>query len=998
MHLEWPICKKIELKFCVLRRGLPVGKPLQGGGLMKIIFNIKIIQTAILNFSLMRFNQSLRSDLSELPCSGLLYPPLSGLIIKPASDNMADKNVPALAPTRSDDQILPFAAWVPIGKILDTLMFKAKTGAYRFQLDEDWFILDVNLLREALEITPVDQAHQFVSPLSGDAIMDFVNQLGYPGEIHYVSRMAVNNLYQPWRAILSMINQCLTGKTYGFDRPRYPEEFVKAIQTFLANKANLDIPTKKGKKTKPYVIPYCRFTKLIIYYLGRIHNIHQRSGSPLNLAEDDLSLGNLKGMKGKSASKADKPKKLVPYKQSKPAPATKPKVAQEKPLDSLPAKRLKRGEGEDYDLNRAIQMSLETFQAHGQAHVGGVAICEQVEEATRQLPVVEGKRKAIATNEQAAQSVLALHTPKRRSTTDQFIFQRRTPTTEEASTRPSVQPQDDASANIVRDTPSPIDAKTGADTDITTSTANTEVLYAEDVQATTEATITTLPLPPPPQQQSTIDSSLSSRVSTLKQRYLPHKINQTVNEVVKEAVHVALQAPLRDRFRELPEADIKEILHQRMFKSCSYKSLPKHMALYEALEADPSSSKQKSVPHFEQPVKDVPIPDNVNISDLEDIDIAHLLKIKTRPDWLKHADALAKSYKGLEENKLLNKSGDMRPFIKWYCKRIVKKNLNKPNLEGPSYMTDLEYLMTGSKERRSALSISQLKATQYLDFGLEELVPSLCIESERDHDICASYGISHWWFKHKEFYITRHSALSDRSTVRSHMRILSVVSLKTISRYGYTYLKEIGLRRDDYKEYKISESDFKKLHPNDFEDLYLLHLQGKLNHLSGYDKVCMFNAVNMWIINNVIRKRVEDLQLEIESYQKKLNLTELNWDASDFLFKEDYTIVSKPLAVIYKDMNDQKKMMRETEVRKFIDGMLNRILDNLDYMVKDFKLFKYNPSMEIRIWSEDDRRRSKKFMEVIEARLKTMRIFRSLESFVSGRLKDVDYRLIQRTE
>ncbi|GKB16574.1 hypothetical protein Tco_0850497 [Tanacetum coccineum] len=29
---------------------------------------------------------------------------------------MADGNVPAPASTRSDDQILPFAAWVPIGK------------------------------------------------------------------------------------------------------------------------------------------------------------------------------------------------------------------------------------------------------------------------------------------------------------------------------------------------------------------------------------------------------------------------------------------------------------------------------------------------------------------------------------------------------------------------------------------------------------------------------------------------------------------------------------------------------------------------------------------------------------------------------------------------------------------------------------------------------------------------------------------------------------------
>ncbi|GKD95024.1 hypothetical protein Tco_1374861 [Tanacetum coccineum] len=76
-----------------------------------------------------------------------------------------------------------------------------------------------------------------------------------------------------------------------------------------------------------------------------------------------------------------------------------------------------------------------------------------------------------------------LCTPKtRRSTIDQFIFQRRTLTTKEASTGPSAQPQDDASANIVRDSPSPADAETGANTNITTSTANTEVLYVEDVQ------------------------------------------------------------------------------------------------------------------------------------------------------------------------------------------------------------------------------------------------------------------------------------------------------------------------------------------------------------------------------------------------------------------------------------------------------------------------------------------------------------------------------------
>ncbi|GJX26530.1 hypothetical protein Tco_0232826 [Tanacetum coccineum] len=112
---------------------------------------------------------------------------------------------------------------------------------------------------------------------------------------------------------------------------------------------------------------------------------------------------------------------------------------------------------------------------------------------------------------------------------------------------------------------------------------------------------------------------------------------------------------------------------------------------------------------------------------------------------------------------------------------------------------------------------------------------------------------------------------------------------------------------------------------------------------------------------------------------------------------EDYTIISKPRAIIYRDRNDIKKMMRIQEVYKFSDGTLSRVLDKLDHIVKDFKLFEYNRGMENSIWSKDDKRRSEEFIEMIERRLKIRRIFKSLETFVGRRLRDVDYRLINRT-
>ncbi|GKF63737.1 hypothetical protein Tco_0187185 [Tanacetum coccineum] len=54
-------------------------------------------------------------------------------------------------------------------------------------------------------------------------------------------------------------------------------------------------------------------------------------------------------------------------------------------------------------------------------------------------------------------------------------------------------------------------------------------------------------------------------------------------------------------------------------------------------------------------------------------------------------------------------------------------------------------------------------------------------------------------------------------------------------------------------------------------------------------------------INLVIRHRVEDFQLGIESYQTQLNLTKPRWEATGFEFKHDYTVIDSPRAVTFRD-------------------------------------------------------------------------------------------------
>ncbi|GJZ80740.1 retrovirus-related pol polyprotein from transposon TNT 1-94 [Tanacetum coccineum] len=400
------------------------------------------------------------------------------------ADIMADLNIPAndapveqapavAPPARTDDQILPLSKWVPIGKsncvldvhkpqrnpiflivvallksnfsraftasstipaiyiqqFWDTMCFNSSTGLYSCQLDEQWFNLHKDILRDALNITTANDNNPFVTPPSSDTVIEYVNTLGYPS------------------------------KTVGYDRK------------------NLATAARGKKKTAHLLIPSVRFTKLIIHHLRTKHNIHPRTGSPLHYSHEESILNTLRfvrkdgreifGMpipdalltdeikgapyygdyqehvakyqqfldaeRGKAeeggatessdATKVTKPKAA---KVTKPAGDKAPKPTGGHLMYHLPPKRSKAGvrveepayNKEEANLQRALEVSLKEQGERTQGLALPVILREPDSGRIQPLTDVQGKGKEKVVDEQAAHDLLTLQTPKKKSPTD----------------------------------------------------------------------------------------------------------------------------------------------------------------------------------------------------------------------------------------------------------------------------------------------------------------------------------------------------------------------------------------------------------------------------------------------------------------------------------------------------------------------------------------------------------------------------------------------------
>nr|GFC12216.1 hypothetical protein [Tanacetum cinerariifolium] len=106
-----------------------------------------------------------------------------------------------------------------------------------------------------------------------------------------------------------------------------------------------------------------------------------------------------------------------------------------------------------------------------------------------------------------------------------------------------------------------------------------------------------------------------------------------------------------------------------------------------------------------------------------------------------------------------------------------------------------------------------------------------------------------------------------------HIKIIAATKLKIVEWHNYKHLNWITVRQDDDKLYKFREGDFKRLRIQDIEDMLLLLVQGKLANLTVEERFAFNVSLRMFTRSIVIQRHVEDLQLGVKSYQKKLNLT-----------------------------------------------------------------------------------------------------------------------------
>nr|GEY26993.1 hypothetical protein [Tanacetum cinerariifolium] len=247
---------------------------------------------------------------------------------------MADMNILAkdapteqahvVAPTtKTDDQNLPSSKWVPIRKsncVLD-VQKSQRNPIFSIDLDEKWFNLHKNVLRDALDITPTNDSNPYVALPLSDIVIEYVNTLGYLSTLKNVKLLYMTGqdtlCFRFFR--VSFIAPTLT-MLKGFGKnlfnPYKPFSVTRRILLLLHAERRRSLITYP--KREPYYEEYQEHVAKYQQYLDAEHGKVEEGGAT-------ESLKATKGTKTKTAKatkpNGDKASTLTSTKLPKPKPA-----------------------------------------------------------------------------------------------------------------------------------------------------------------------------------------------------------------------------------------------------------------------------------------------------------------------------------------------------------------------------------------------------------------------------------------------------------------------------------------------------------------------------------------------------------------------------------------------------------------------------------------------------------------------------------------------------
>ncbi|GJV10184.1 hypothetical protein Tco_1351725 [Tanacetum coccineum] len=251
---------------------------------------------------------------------------------------------------------------------------------------------------------------------------------------------------------------------------------------------------------------------------------------------------------------------------------------------------------------------------------------------------------------------------------------------------------------------------------------------------------------------------------------------------------------------------------------------------------------------------------------------------------------------------------------------------------------DLLYLKKGSsRPEKIVLSLHKFPAIIFNDVDIEERTSRWVNKCVKKFNPYARYGVEHWKNPHaKIFYIKMQKEPGKpKEVVYSNSKIIQVIKTYWELGHEHKFITEIVARTVNECIVSITESDYKNLKKDDIEDMYLLIMNGKV---LDYAETGLLWSLSVFIRRSVIWERVHDFQLEIESYQHKVNLTAPTISFPGIEKHKMFSVIYELMhGIIYKNSKKEKRVMRHSEIHKICDATLNRVLESLKSYNNDVK-------------------------------------------------------------